>query len=36
MNKIKLLDKEFQLYIPYEKIKAVTQQVAQNLTSDLR
>lgn len=36
MNKIKLLDKEFQLYIPNEKIRAATEQIAKRLNSDLR
>ncbi len=35
MKKIKLLDKEFQLYIPYEKIKSVIEKMAQEINKDL-
>jgi hypoxanthine phosphoribosyltransferase len=35
MKKIKLLDKEFQLYIPYEKIRSVIEKVAQEMNRDL-
>jgi hypoxanthine phosphoribosyltransferase len=35
MKKIKLLDKEFELYIPYEKIRAVIEQIAQDMNRDL-
>lgn len=35
MKKIKLLDKEFQLYIPYEKIREVIEHMAADMNHDL-
>lgn len=35
MKKIKLIDKEFQLYIPYEKIRSVIERMAGEMNRDL-
>jgi hypoxanthine phosphoribosyltransferase len=35
MKKIKLLDKEFELYIPYEKIRSVIEKMAIKINDDL-
>jgi hypoxanthine phosphoribosyltransferase len=35
MKKIKLLDKEFQIYIPYEKIRSVIEKMAAEINRDL-
>jgi hypoxanthine phosphoribosyltransferase len=35
MKKIKLIDKEFQLYIPYEKIRSVIERMAGEMNLDL-
>jgi hypoxanthine phosphoribosyltransferase len=35
MKKIKLLDKEFQLYIPYEKIRSVIEGMAAEINRDM-
>ena len=36
MKKIKLIDKEFQLYIPYEKIRSVIERMALEMNRDLQ
>lgn len=35
MKRIKLYDKEFQLYIPYEKIRSVIEKIATDMNRDL-
>lgn len=35
MKKLKLIDKEFQLYIPYEKIRSVIERMAVEMNRDL-
>ncbi|WP_347839753.1 hypoxanthine phosphoribosyltransferase [uncultured Draconibacterium sp.] len=35
MKKVKILDKEFELFIPYEKIRSVVEQMAENMNKEL-
>src|SRR6056300_318627 len=35
MKKVKILDKEFELFIPYEKIRSVVEQMADKMNKDL-
>lgn len=35
MKKVKILDKEFELFIPYEKIRSVVEQMAAKMNEDL-
>lgn len=36
MGNIKILDKEFELFIPYEKIRAVIEKIADEMNQDLK
>ena len=36
MSNIKVLDKEFELFIPYEKIRSVIEKMAEQMNSDLK
>ena len=36
MKQVKILDKSFQLYIPYEKIKSVVEKMAEQMNRDLK
>ncbi|MDX8341423.1 hypoxanthine phosphoribosyltransferase [Draconibacterium sp. IB214405] len=35
MKKVKILDKEFELFIPYEKIRSVIEQMAEQMNEEL-
>ncbi len=35
MKKVKILDKEFELFIPYEKIRSVVEQMAEKMNEEL-
>nr|WP_319573096.1 hypoxanthine phosphoribosyltransferase [uncultured Draconibacterium sp.] len=35
MKKVKILDKEFELFIPYEKIRSVVEQMAETMNREL-
>ncbi|MDX1283506.1 MAG: hypoxanthine phosphoribosyltransferase [Draconibacterium sp.] len=35
MKKVKILDKEFQLYIPYEKLRSVVEKMAEKMNEEL-
>lgn len=35
MKKVKILDKEFELFIPYEKIRSVVEQMAETMNKEL-
>ncbi|WP_319479420.1 hypoxanthine phosphoribosyltransferase [uncultured Draconibacterium sp.] len=35
MKKVKILDKEFEIFIPYEKIRSVVEQMAEAMNSEL-
>ena len=35
MKKVKVLDKEFELFIPYEKIRSVVEQMAEKMNKEL-
>jgi hypoxanthine phosphoribosyltransferase len=36
MRNVNILDKEFKLFIPYEKIKSVVEEMAEKMNNDLR